>query len=118
MAGWLQAVVVIAVVLALHVPLGDFMARSFSAFAGLSGNTPFYNAALAIVMLLGRYLPMVFVLGLAGCLARQKPVAVTDGTLRTHGPMFVALTLGAGVVLVFLTFLPALSLGPIAEGLH
>ena len=89
-----------------------------SAFAGLSGNTPFYNAALAIVMLLGRYLPIVFVLGLAGSLARQKPVAVTDGTLRTHGPMFVALTLGVGLVLVFLTFLPALSLGPIAEGLH
>jgi K+-transporting ATPase KdpA subunit len=89
-----------------------------SAFGGLSGDTTFYNVALAIVMLLGRYLPMVFVLGLAGCLARQKPVAVTAGTLRTHGPTFVALTLGVALVLVFLTFLPALSLGPITEGLH
>jgi len=89
-----------------------------SAFAGLSGNTTFYNVALAIVMLLGRYLPIVFVLGLAGRLARQKPVAVTEGTLRTHGPMFVTLTLGVALVLVFLTFLPALSLGPLAEGLH
>jgi K+-transporting ATPase ATPase A chain len=74
--------------------------------------------ALAVVMLLGRYLPMVFVLGLAGSLARQKPVAVTAGTLRTQGPTFVALTLGVALILVFLTFLPALSLGPLAEGLH
>lgn len=57
-------------------------------------------------------------LGLAGSLARQKPVAVTAGTLRTHGPMFVTLTLGAALVLVFLTFPPALSLGPLAEGLR
>lgn len=89
-----------------------------SAFGGLSGNTTFYNVTLAVVMLLGRYLPIVFVLGLAGCLARQKPVAVTEGTLRTHTPMFVALTFGVAMVLVFLTFLPALSLGPLAEGLH
>ena len=89
-----------------------------SAFAGLSGNTTFYNTALAVVMLLGRYLPMVFVLGLAGRLARQKPVAVTDGTLSTHSPTFAALTLGVALILVFLTFLPALSLGPLAEGLH
>jgi K+-transporting ATPase ATPase A chain len=89
-----------------------------SAFGGLSGNTTFYNVLLGIVMLLGRYVPMVFVLGLAGSLARQKPVAVTPGTLRTHGPMFVSLALGVALVLVFLTFLPALSLGPLAEGLH
>jgi potassium-transporting ATPase potassium-binding subunit len=89
-----------------------------SAFGGLSGNTTFYNTLLAVVMLLGRYLPLVFVLGLAGSLARQRPVAVTAGTLRTHQPLFVALTLGVAVILVFLTFLPALSLGPIAEGLH
>jgi K+-transporting ATPase ATPase A chain len=69
-------------------------------------------------MLLGRYLPMVFVLGLAGALARQRPMAVTAGTLRTHGPAFAAFTLGVALILVFLTFLPALSLGPLAEGLH
>jgi potassium-transporting ATPase potassium-binding subunit len=69
-------------------------------------------------MLLGRYLPMVFVLTLAGGLARQRPVAVTAGTLPTHRPLFVTLTIGVAVILVFLTFLPALSPGPIAEGLH
>ena len=89
-----------------------------SAFGGLSGGTTFYNVTLALVMLLGRYVPMVFVLGLAGSLARQRPVAVTAGSLRTNGPMFVSLALGVALVLVFLTFLPALSLGPLAEGLH
>jgi K+-transporting ATPase ATPase A chain len=73
---------------------------------------------LAVVMLFGRYLPMVFVLGLAGRLAGQRPVAITAGTLRTHQPLFVTLAIGVAVILVFLTFLPALSLGPIAEGLH
>ena len=89
-----------------------------SAFGGLSGNTTFYNTALGVVMLIGRYLPMVFVLGLAGSLGRQRPVAVTAGTLRTHQPLFVTLTAGVAVLLVLLTFLPALALGPLAEGLH
>ena len=89
-----------------------------SAFGGLSGDTTFYNTALGVVMLIGRYLPMVFVLGLAGSLARQRPVAVTVGTLRTDQPLFVALTTGVAVLLVLLTFLPALALGPLAEGLH
>jgi K+-transporting ATPase KdpA subunit len=89
-----------------------------SAFGGLSGNTTFYNLVLALVMLAGRYVPMIFVLGLAGSLARQRQVAVTAGTLRTDGPLFVTLALGVALVLVFLTFLPALSLGPLAEGLH
>ena len=89
-----------------------------SAFGGLSGGTTFYNVTLALVMLLGRYVPMVFVLGLAGSLARQRPVAVTAGSLRTDSPLFVSLALGVALVLVFLTFLPALSLGPLAEGLR
>lgn len=89
-----------------------------SAFGGLSGNTAFYNTVLALVMLIGRYLPMVFVLGLAGTLARQRPVAVTAGTLRTHQPLFVVLAIGVAVLLVLLTFLPALALGPLAEGLR
>lgn len=88
-----------------------------SAFSGLSGNTTFYNTVLAVVMLLGRYLPMVFVLGLADSFARQRPGAVTSGTMPTHGPLFVTLATGVAVILVALTFLPALSLGPIAEGL-
>jgi K+-transporting ATPase ATPase A chain len=89
-----------------------------NAFAGLSGNTTFYNTLLAVVMLIGRYLPVVFVLGLAGCLAAQRTVAVTAGTLRTHQPLFVVLTIGVAVILVFLAFLPVLSPGPLAEGLH
>jgi len=89
-----------------------------SSFSGLSGDTTWYNVALGLVMLFGRYLPMVFVLALAGSLAKQKPGAVTAGTLRTTGPMFVSLTTASAVVLVGLTFLPALALGPLADGLH
>jgi K+-transporting ATPase ATPase A chain len=89
-----------------------------SAFGGLSGNTTFYNTLLAVVMLVGRYAPMVFVLGLAGSLARQRPTSADAGTLRTSQPTFVALVIGVAVILVFLTFLPALALGPLADGLH
>jgi K+-transporting ATPase KdpA subunit len=89
-----------------------------SAFAGFNGNTTWYNVVLGLVMLMGRYVPMVFVLALAGSLARQKPGAVSAGTLRTTGPMFVTLTTASALVLVGLTFLPALALGPLAEGLH
>jgi potassium-transporting ATPase potassium-binding subunit len=64
------------------------------------------------------YVPMVFVLGLAGCLAWQRPVAVTTSTLRTHQPLFVVLATGVALILVLLTFLPALALGPLAEGLQ
>ena len=89
-----------------------------SAFAGFNGNTTWYNVVLAFVMLLGRYLPMIFVLALAGSLAKQRPGAVTAGTVRTTGPMFASLTVFSALVLVGLTFLPALALGPIADGLH
>jgi K+-transporting ATPase ATPase A chain len=89
-----------------------------SAFGGLSGNTTFYNTLLAVVMLLGRYAPMVFVLALAGSLARQRPTSADPGALRTSQPAFVMLVIGVAVILVFLTFLPALALGPVAEGLH
>jgi K+-transporting ATPase KdpA subunit len=89
-----------------------------SAFAGLDGNTTWYNVTLALVMLFGRYLPMVFVLALAGSLARQRPGAVTSGTVSTTGPLFAGLTVFSALVLVGLTFLPALALGPVADGLH
>ena len=89
-----------------------------SSFSGLAGDTTWYNVVLGLVMLFGRYLPMVFVLALAGSLAKQKPGAVTAGTLRTTGPVFVGLTATSAVVLVGLTFLPALALGPLADGLH
>ncbi|MFC6016982.1 potassium-transporting ATPase subunit KdpA [Plantactinospora solaniradicis] len=88
-----------------------------SAFAGITVNTPWWDTALGLCMLLGRFLPIIFVLGLAGSLGRQKPVPASDGTLPTHRPLFVGMLVGVTVVLVALTFLPALALGPLAEGL-
>ncbi len=88
-----------------------------SAFAGLSANTGFYNTALGLVMLAGRFLPMVFVLALAGSLARQQPVPATAGTLPTHSLLFVAMLYGVVIIVAGLTFFPALALGPLAEGL-
>lgn len=88
-----------------------------SAFAGLTVNTPWWNTALGAVMLLGRFLPMVLVLALAGSLARQQSTASSAGTLPTHQPLFVGMVVAVTVVLVALTFLPALALGPLAEGL-
>jgi K+-transporting ATPase ATPase A chain len=73
---------------------------------------------LGLAMLIGRYLPMIFVLGLAGSLARQRPGVVTTGTLSTHTPMFVALLSTATLIIVGLEFFPALALGPLAEGVH
>ncbi|MET8534496.1 potassium-transporting ATPase subunit KdpA [Streptomyces sp. NPDC005065] len=89
-----------------------------SAFAGLSVNTAWYNTTLGVVMLVGRFLPMVFVLALAGSLAGQQPVPVTAGTLPTHRPQFVGLLAGVILIVVGLTYFPALALGPLAEGLH
>ncbi|MFE7358468.1 potassium-transporting ATPase subunit KdpA [Streptomyces sp. NPDC057543] len=89
-----------------------------SAFAGLSANTVWYNTTLGVVMLVGRFLPMVFVLALAGSLAGQRPVPVTAGTLPTHRPQFVGLLTGVILIVVGLTYFPALALGPLAEGLH
>jgi K+-transporting ATPase ATPase A chain len=88
-----------------------------SAFGGITVNTPWWDTALGLAMLLGRFLPMVLVLALAGSLARQKPTPESEGTLPTHQPLFVGMVVGVTVVLVALTFLPALALGPIAEGL-
>jgi K+-transporting ATPase ATPase A chain len=89
-----------------------------SAFAGISVNTVWYNTALGIAMLVGRFLPMVFVLGLAGSLARQKPVPASEGTLPTYRPLFIGLLTGVTLIVVALTYFPALALGPLAEGLH
>ncbi|HEX2904371.1 MAG TPA: potassium-transporting ATPase subunit KdpA [Jatrophihabitans sp.] len=89
-----------------------------SAFAGISVNTNWYNTALGTAMLLGRFLPIVFVLGLAGSLARQRPVPESEGTLPTHRPLFVGLLTGVTLIVVGLTYFPALALGPLAEGLH
>ncbi|TKK90462.1 potassium-transporting ATPase subunit KdpA [Herbidospora galbida] len=88
-----------------------------SAFGGVTVNTPWYDVALGMCMVLGRFLPIIFVLALAGSLAKQTPVPESAGTLPTHRPQFVGLVVGVTIVLVALTFLPALALGPIAEGL-
>ena len=88
-----------------------------SAFAGISVNTGFYNTALGLCMLAGRFIPIVLVLALAGSLARQLPVPATAGTLPTHRPLFVGLLVGVVVIVAGLTFFPALALGPLAEGL-
>ncbi|MFC7793079.1 potassium-transporting ATPase subunit KdpA [Streptomyces cinereoruber] len=88
-----------------------------SAFAGLSADTPWFNTTLGVVMLLGRFLPMVFVLALAGSLAGQTPVPRTAGTLRTEKPLFSGLLLGTVAIVAGLTHFPALALGPLAEGL-
>ncbi|MGC9668359.1 potassium-transporting ATPase subunit KdpA [Planosporangium sp. 12N6] len=88
-----------------------------SAFAGLNADTTWYNTTLGAVMLLGRLLPIVFVLGLAGSLAAQQPVPASAGTLKTYQPLFVGMVVGVVLVLVALTYLPALALGPLAEGL-
>jgi K+-transporting ATPase ATPase A chain len=89
-----------------------------SAFAGITVNTSWYDTMLGIAMLLGRFLPIVFVLGLAGALARQKPVPASAGTLPTHRPLFVGMLSGVTLIVVALTYFPALALGPLAEGLH
>ncbi|WP_030276258.1 potassium-transporting ATPase subunit KdpA [Streptomyces sp. NRRL B-24484] len=89
-----------------------------SAFAGITVNTEWYDTALGLAMAFGRFLPMVFVLALAGSLARQQPVPVSAGTLPTHRPLFVGLLSGVVLIVVGLTYFPALALGPIAEGLH
>ncbi|MDU0304245.1 potassium-transporting ATPase subunit KdpA, partial [Streptomyces sp. PAL114] len=88
-----------------------------SAFAGLNADTQWFNTTLGVAMLLGRFLPMVFVLALAGSLARQTPVPVTAGTLRTEKPLFAGLLVGATLIITGLTYFPALALGPLAEGL-
>lgn len=87
-----------------------------SAFAGITVNTPWYDVVLGVCMLLGRFLPIVFVLALAGRLAQQTPAPASAGTMPTHTPLFVGMLIGVTVVLVALTFLPALALGPLAEG--
>lgn len=89
-----------------------------SAFAGISVNTEWYNTALGLAMLFGRFLPIIFVLALAGSLAKQGKTPESVGTLPTYRPQFVGMVAGVTVILVTLTFLPMLALGPLAEGIH
>ena len=88
-----------------------------SAFAGFSADTPYTNLTLALCMFLGRFVPIVLVLALAGSLVAQRRRPVTAGTLPTHTPVFTGLFVGVAVVVGGLTFFPALALGPLAEAL-
>jgi K+-transporting ATPase ATPase A chain len=88
-----------------------------SAFGGLSANTTFYNTAIGLAMLLGRFGSIVLVLGLAGSLARKQHVPVSSGTFPTTSPLFVGLLIGVILIVTALTYFPALSLGPLVEGL-
>ncbi|MFG6461590.1 potassium-transporting ATPase subunit KdpA [Roseateles sp. DXS20W] len=88
-----------------------------SAFAGLSANTPFYNLLLGLVMWLGRFGVIVPVLALAGSLAGKKRLVAGEGTLPTHGPLFVALLIGVVLLVGLLNYVPALALGPVVEHL-
>ncbi|QDZ13616.1 potassium-transporting ATPase subunit KdpA [Humibacter ginsenosidimutans] len=89
-----------------------------SAFGGISANTPWMNAALGAAMFLARFIPIVFVLALAGSLAAQEKLPVTAGTMPTHRPQFVGLLVGTILIITALTYFPVLALGPLAEGLH
>jgi K+-transporting ATPase ATPase A chain len=88
-----------------------------SAFAGLSGNTPFYNVTGALAMLIGRYGMIVPVLALAGSMAAKRRVAASLGTFPTTGVLWVVLVIGVIVIVGALTFFPALALGPVVEQL-
>lgn len=86
-----------------------------SAFGGLSANTVFYNVALGIVMWIGRFWPIVAALAIAGSLAAKKRIPVTEGTMPTHGPLFISLLIGTILLIGVLNYVPALALGPIVE---
>jgi potassium-transporting ATPase potassium-binding subunit len=92
-------------------------ATNGSAFAGLTSNTAWYNTGIGLVMLLGRYVPMLLVLALAGTLGRQRPVPVSAGTLPTYRPLFASMLTGVVIIVGGLSYFPALALGPLAEGL-
>jgi len=88
-----------------------------SAFAGLTVSTPYYNVLLGIAMWFGRFFSMLPVLAVAGSLAAKKRLAVTGGTMPTHGPLFVVLLFGTVLLVGALTYVPALALGPVVEHL-
>ncbi|GAB2968185.1 potassium-transporting ATPase subunit KdpA [Actinotalea caeni] len=88
-----------------------------SAFAGLTASTPWLTAAIGVAMLFGRFISIALVLALAGSLAAQDKIPATAGTLPTHRPLFVGLTVGTAVLVTALVFFPVLTLGPLAEGL-
>ena len=92
-------------------------ANNGSAFAGLSGNTLFYNVSGAVAMFIGRFWMIIPAMAIAGSLAQKKAVAASSGTFPTTGGLFVGLLVGVIIIVGGLTFFPALALGPIAEHL-
>jgi K+-transporting ATPase ATPase A chain len=86
-----------------------------SAFAGLNANTPWWNVTLSLAMFFGRFFVIIPMLGIAGSLAAKRIRPASDGTFPVHGPTFVVLLLGVVLIVGALTFLPALSLGPVVE---
>ena len=88
-----------------------------SAFAGISANTPFYNTMLGIAMWFGRFGVIVPVLAIAGSMAAKKRIAATEGTMPTHGPLFISLLIGVVLLVGLLNYVPALALGPVIEHL-
>ncbi|EGY77606.1 potassium-transporting ATPase subunit KdpA [Cutibacterium avidum] len=88
-----------------------------SAFAGLDASTNWLCAAIGVAMLLGRFLPIILALALAGALAEREPVPVTAGTLPTHNALFITLVVFTAILVTALVFFPVLTLGPLAEGL-
>ena len=90
-------------------------ANNGSAFAGLNGNTPWFNTTLGLAMLLGRFAYIVPVMALAGSLAAKKKAQASVGTFPTTGPLFIGLLLGVIIILYLLQYFPALALGPVVE---
>jgi len=88
-----------------------------SAFAGIGVNNVFYNTALGVVMFFSRYWLVIPALAIAGSLARKKKVPAGAGTLPTHTPLFITWLIGVIMIVGALSFIPALSLGPIVEHL-
>jgi K+-transporting ATPase ATPase A chain len=86
-----------------------------SAFGGLTASTVFYNVSIGLAMFIGRFWPIVAALAIAGSLAAKKRVPVTEGTMPTHGPLFVTLLIGSILLIGVLTYVPALALGPVVE---
>jgi K+-transporting ATPase ATPase A chain len=86
-----------------------------SSFGGLTASTVFYNVATALAMFIGRFWPIIAALAIAGSLAAKKRVPVTEGTMPTHGPLFVVLLIGSILLIGVLTYVPALALGPVVE---
>jgi K+-transporting ATPase ATPase A chain len=89
-----------------------------SAFGGLTGNTDWFNTTLGLAMLGGRFVLIVLVLAIAGSLARKQPVPASAGTFPTGSPLFVGLLVGVILIVVGLTYIPVLALGPLLEHLQ